>query len=133
VQDRYALDDAESLREKVEIKKGLAAINYKDTKIIEGEKKYSAEKLIFQKLNSSGALEDKTPQLVPISGTSMIPNRDLYSDYFDIAETLYFNIDHVPLSFTLELPSLLINGEKVPLPVCYFEPYDLYSDSWASS
>lgn len=129
-QDRYAFDETLSATPKEGVKAGLVSVDYRRTKLVENGKVYVPGNFAAKQVTASGALSDQAASLAPINGPLTYPKNDMARSYFDISQILHFDMDHLPLNFTIELPPLLINGATVPLPVCYFEPYDIYTDKW---
>jgi hypothetical protein len=129
-QERYAFGEQLSVRSNEGIKAGFLKMDFRKVKILEEGISYSPKKEIFRKLNSRGGLADSPPDLVSIADLDVYPKSDNEESWLDIQKTLYFDMNHCPLKFTLELPPMIINGIEVKLPVCYFEPYDILKNEW---
>lgn len=128
--DRYEFEDDATFMPSVKIKQGLVKVDYTRMKLTERGKVYVPKKFLYRARTDSGEFESQDVTFKPIGDNMSYPSRDIPRSYFQIMETLYFEIDHVPLNFKLELPPLVINGIEVPLPVCYFEPYDINNKKW---
>lgn len=132
-QDRYALMSIFSENSNDVIKPGLIKIDYRSIRLIENGKIYHPTKRAVRELNIHGGLKDAPPSLTDIVNVEMIPQtrkekaHDLYLD-----EVLYFEIDHLPLNFKIEIPYFLVNDVAVPLPIFYFEPYNTVTDEWVN-
>ena len=70
------------------------------------------------------------PPLLSVEEATHYPRRTLKHSSVDISGIVRFDIAHKPIRFRLELPPLEIENVRVPLPVCYFEPYDEVNRRW---
>ena len=72
------------------------------------------------------------PNLVAIDLPRNYPDGNRFvAASFWLEETLFFDIPYRPLRFTLELPPIIIqSGIEVPMPTCYFEPFDISKNNF---
>jgi len=128
IQDRYAYPELTSVRPNNGIKGGFLSIDFRKIKIVEGNHIYSPTHEVYHELNESGGYPVDAPALLrPITKSSIYP---LNYSSMSIQNILYFDIPQRPIRFTLELPPMIIQGIEVPLPTCYFEPFDTATDKW---
>lgn len=124
-QDRYAFNELLSETFNDGMQAGLLKIDYRNIRLIENGKIYHPQKKIVEELNSYGGLKDSPPLLMDIRKADVIPGKnEKNKSVLYLNEVLYFEIDHIPLNFKIEVPSVLINGVEVPFPTFYFEPYN---------
>lgn len=130
-QNRYDFSELLSEHPKDGIKEGLIKIDYRNIRLIENGKIYHPKKRAVEELNAYGGLKDVPPSLVDIDKADVIPKKYIdKEDTIYLDEVLYFDIDHLPLNFKIEIPSAFINGFEVPFPTFYFEPYNTVTNEW---
>jgi hypothetical protein len=127
-EERYAFNQQFTAISEDGFKSGLIKVDYKKMRLIEKGKIYSPESLVLESI-SSGSTETSN-LLKKIEEPIAYPEEDLRYPSLWVSEVLYFNMDHIPLEFKLELPPLVINGASVPFPVCHFEPYNILTKKW---
>jgi hypothetical protein len=113
------------------ISKNFVTIDYRKIKLTEGNKTYHPTHEVYHELNASGGYPVDAPALLrQLTKPSSTPGRDYTSKSMWVENTLLFDIPLRPLRFTLELPPMVIQGIEVPLPTCYFEPFDISTNKW---
>jgi hypothetical protein len=132
-QDRYALMNIFSENSSDGIRKGLFKFDYRKIRLIENGKVYHPKKILIEELNEYGGLKDVPPYLVDITDVVITPKENKKMNDLYIDEVLFFEIDHMPLNFKIEIPSFFVNDAEVPLPVFYFEPYNTVTDKWMNN
>lgn len=99
-----------------------ASIDCRKVKIISDNKTYSPTRFVHKPSKAGVLLE--TPAVLKELATVYEFSREIWI-------TLFFEINPRPIRFKLVPPPLYFHGVKVPLPICFFEPYDLLTGEWA--
>ena len=97
-------------------------IDLRKVKIISDNKEYYPRQFVHEP-SKNGALLDTPPVLMDIDGV------DEFSE--GLETVLFFEIAPRPIRFTMVPPPLYFKGIKVPLPTCFFEPFDYMTGEWA--
>ena len=130
IQDRYALDEQFSA-DVAGIEKGFVSIDYREFKLLEGNAIRKPTHMVYWPVNSQGAYEDVAPSLIP-PAIKITPGRYLNRADMWVENVLFFDIPYRPLTFKLEIPPLIIGGVEVPMPICFFEPFDENKNKWVN-
>lgn len=69
----------------------------------------------------------------PINRPVDYPSRRKKYSRLDISAIMRFDIPYRPLHFNLEIPRLIVGGVAVPMPTCFFEPFDEDKNKWVDS
>jgi hypothetical protein len=127
IEDRYALADSTETVEGFE--KGFVGMDYREFKLVEGSTIRKPTHMVYRPINSQGAYENVAPSLTPTS-IETTPSRYVNRDKVSVGNVLFFDIAYRPLHFKLEIPPLIIGGVEVPMPTCFFEPFDEEKSKW---
>ena len=115
------------------IPKNSMSIDYRKFALIQGDKvSYPTHRLEVPQNKDGGILPEQS-YLKKLTEAEMWPQKDSRSDFFTIYETLYFDLPLRPIRFRLELPPMIIQGIEVPLPTCFFEPFDHLNNKFVDS
>lgn len=98
------------------------SIDLRQVRVISDEKIYHAKQFVHRP-TKNGILIDAPPVLMDIEGV-----HEFSKSTWNI---LFFEISQRPIRFKLIPPPLYFKGIKIPLPICFFEPYDVAAGKWA--
>lgn len=129
IQDRYAFDEQFSVNSTDGFPADFASFDCQEIKLIEAGRTYKPTHMQYRPVSNDGVLLDVAPSWVPARRT-IFPGKNFKHPSLGFEKIVYFDIAHRPLRFKVELPPLVIQGIEVPLPVCYFEPFDEISNKW---
>jgi len=109
--------------------KGWMTIDYREIRLIDSNTVHSPTHEVYRPIKDQVVL-DVAPSLRVIDRPTEIPREDYRGSSMWIEKVLFFDLPQRPIRFTLELPPMIIQGIEVPLPTCYFEPFDTATDKW---
>lgn len=69
----------------------------------------------------------------PLTGPGIWPREDSKWDNAWIEKALYYDLLLRPIRFRLELPPMTVQGIEVPLPTCFFEPFDISTNKFVGA
>lgn len=111
----------DSRQNKIDCKK-CQSIDLRNTKIISDDLIYHPKKFVHRP-TKDGILIDTPPVLIDM--------QEIYEFSREIRIVLFFEIASRPIRFKLFPPTLYFNEIKVPLPICFFEPFNYLEGKWA--
>lgn len=109
-----------------EIPENWISFDFREIKLIENGKEYKPTAELWY---GGGRKMYDTPINRPV----YYPARRKKYSHLDISAIMRFDIPYRPLHFKLEIPPLIIGGVEVPMPTCFFEPFDEEKNKWVDA
>ncbi|MFZ6688622.1 hypothetical protein ACO0K0_12815 [Undibacterium sp. SXout11W] len=115
------------------IPRNAMSIDYRKFALIQGDKvSYPTHKLEIPRTTDGGILPGQA-YLKSLTEADVWPATDRKMSKSSIDQTLYYDLPLRPIRFRLELPPMIIQGIEVPLPTCFFEPFDHLNNKFVDS
>lgn len=114
--------------------KNSMSIDYRKFALIQSDQTtYPSHSVDIPRDPSSGGLILEKTFLKPLRDSDIWPREDSKYRYALIEKTLYYDLPLRPIRFRLKLPPMTVQGVEVPLPTCFFEPFDISTDKFAGA
>lgn len=115
--------------------KNSISIDYRKFALIQGDQvSYPSHEVATRNMPPDiNGFKDKEAYLRPLTGPDIWPREDSKWDNAWIEEALYYDLLLRPIRFRLELPPMTVQGIEVPLPTCFFEPFDISTNKFVGA